>query len=73
VTVVELDRPRSAAGDILHEGRGGPLHSIGGGGGGLQGENRGGVGGGQGGGGGSGAEDILNEIPPHENHKPSIL
>jgi hypothetical protein len=29
--VVELDRPRSAAGDILDGGRGGPLHNIGGG------------------------------------------
>ena len=62
VMVVELDMPRSAAGDIFDGGRGGPLHNIGGGGGGLQGANCGGGGGGQGGGGGSGAEDISSRI-----------
>ena len=67
VTVVELDRPCSAAGDILVGGGRCPLHKIGGGGGGLQGATCGGGGAGAGGG-GSGAEDILSRILPPGNH-----
>jgi hypothetical protein len=67
--VVESDRPRSAAEDILVGGRGGPLPNIGGG---LQEANCGGGGGGQGGGGGSGAEDISSRILPPENYITSI-
>ena len=61
VMAVELDRPRSAAGDILVGGKGGPFLNIGGGGGGLLGAACGGKGGGQGGGGGADAEDILSK------------
>ena len=61
VMVLELERPRSAAGDILDGrdgGSGGTLVEVGGGGGGKVGAFCRGGGGAQGGRGGSGAKDI---------------
>ena len=73
VMVLELERPRSAAGDILDGrdgGSGGRLVEVGWGGGGQVGALSVGGDGGQGGSSGSGAEDIVHRYVP-VSHKTS--